>query len=135
MPQFEGFRPKVARQLLGISQETLRYWRAELDPVPTRPLFRGVDLVSYRVIKELIVYLGINVAQLARYEVGKVFDICEKTRLKNINNFIIQVDRENESIEITTIDSSLNRRNHRIHYIYMEVIMEKHYNHFDALGY
>jgi hypothetical protein len=73
------YTPSQVRQVVGVTQETLRHWRAALSSLDGlkghAPIFRPGQLLGLAVIRTLVVDLGLNVGSLKRAE-RDIFEIC-----------------------------------------------------------
>lgn len=74
------YTPGQLRDIVGISQETLRHWRTQLPPLATRgraPCFKPGQLVGTAVIKTLVEDCGVSVGALRR-AAPALFDLCDR---------------------------------------------------------
>jgi len=73
------YTPLQIRQIVGISQETLRHWRRVLTPLKERngyaPCFTAGDALALKIIKEIVETLQVRV-QAFQPMAGELFKIC-----------------------------------------------------------
>jgi KaiC/GvpD/RAD55 family RecA-like ATPase len=73
------YTPSQVRQVVGISQETLRHWRSSLSSLSGikghAPVFRPGQLLGLAVIRTLVEGLGLGVGSLKAAE-SDIFEVC-----------------------------------------------------------
>jgi hypothetical protein len=73
------YTPSQVRQVVGISQETLRHWRSTLSSLSGlkghAPTFRPGQLLGLAVVRTLVEDLGLSVGALKGVE-RRIFDVC-----------------------------------------------------------
>lgn len=73
------YTPSQVRQVVGVSQETLRHWRSALPSLAGlrghAPVFRPGQLLGLSIVKALVEELGISVSALRTAE-RDIFELC-----------------------------------------------------------
>lgn len=89
------FTPQQLRDIVGLSQETLRYWRRELLPLKGKsgasPLFTPGDALALSVIKELVERLGIRIQFVVQFA-EDLFSACSHPDWATLENHMILFD-------------------------------------------
>lgn len=67
------YTPAIVMSLLGISRETFRYWRKELDPNPHRSKFNYQLLLAYALVQELVQKCWISPRFLKTTNLNEIF--------------------------------------------------------------
>ena len=67
------YTPAIVMSLLGISRETFRYWRHELDPNPHRAKFNYQLLLAYALIQTLVKECWISPRFLKTTNLAEIF--------------------------------------------------------------
>jgi len=83
-----GFKPGFVMMVLEITREQLRYWRRQLDPIPSRPIFSYQMLLCYAVVKELIREHCLETRHLKASNIKEIFHwfehphtLCEREQM------------------------------------------------------
>ena len=101
----QGYKPGLLINLFGITREQLRYWRRELDPVPTRPLFSYQMLLGYAVIRELIVGRWIEPRRLKGVDLKAFFGWFEDQHSDHeLKRTVITINTYNNSLNFLSLD-------------------------------
>lgn len=103
--------PAQFRDVLGISQETLRHWRKVLPIFRGRsgyaPIFRPGDLVAGAVIKLLKDQWGISVSAFAEQSVG-LGRVCNETPWASLASGTLVISLDDHSCRLIHADSELS---------------------------
>ncbi len=70
----------VVCDLLGITKETLRYWRINLDPNRYRSEYDGSSILAYRIIETCVNKQGIAVKEMKVNGIDILFETCKLHR-------------------------------------------------------
>jgi hypothetical protein len=99
-----GYKPGLVINLFEITREQLRYWRRELDPVPSRPLFSYQMLLGYAVLKELIVERWMEPRRLKTVDLQLFFGWFERQHSDyELKSTVILIDRHNSTLDFCTL--------------------------------
>lgn len=102
--------PAQFRDVLGISQETLRHWRKVLPIFTERsgyaPIFRASDLVAGAVIKMLKDCWGISVSAFADQSVA-IGQVCNDTPWSTLAVSSLVISLDDKSCELVSADATL----------------------------
>lgn len=95
------YTPSQAREIIGISQETLRYWRKVLPPLKEMSgkaaQFSAGDLLALLVIKEIVENLEVNITALSKIS-PKLFESCSGIRWHQLKGKFLIIDIKNDDI-------------------------------------
>ena len=101
--------PAQFRDVLGISQETLRHWRKVLPIFSGRsgysPVFRPGDLVAGAIVKSLKDRWGISASAFAEQSVA-IGRVCNETPWVSLASGALLVSLEDSSCELVKANSS-----------------------------
>lgn len=121
-----GFKPHVVIALLGISGQTLRYWRKQLDPQPQRSLFSSPDVLALRLIKAFTHHHDTSVRMLKKCGFSSLFDEFEKTPMYILRDRIALLDERNETISLIPHDPGFDIDDFRLHGIGLCTVVNEH---------
>ena len=101
--------PAQFRDVLGISQETLRHWRKVLPIFSGRsgyaPIFRPGDLVAGAVIKMLKDRWGISVSAFADQSIA-IGQVCNNTPWSTLAAGALVISLDDKSCELVSADAA-----------------------------
>lgn len=101
-----GYKPGLLIDLLGITREQLRYWRRELDPVPSRPLFSYQMLLGYAVFRELIIERWLEPRRLKGVNLRDFFLWFEHHHSDNeLKNTVISINKHTSVLSFQSIEA------------------------------
>lgn len=86
------FKPSAVKAILNISTETLRYWRANLDPDKKRKYFTKRDVVVYLIFKIMIKAECVPVKKLKQFNWTPIFEKVNKASNSEIKNIVVVYD-------------------------------------------
>ncbi len=129
-----GYKPHVARELLGVSKERLRYWKANLDPKPTRTHFSASDLFAYRILQACVQDLRIIPSELKDFDLERIFEFCQNRDIQTMENFILLLNIQTKSLSINLESDFSDFRNRKICYLYLNELLKEHLVSFMSLG-
>lgn len=129
-----GYKPHVARELLGISKEKLRYWKANLDPIPSRSYFTASDLFAYRILQACIQDLRIIPSELKDFDVPCIFEFCRTNNTAKVENSILILNVKNKKTSIVKESEFSDFRSREISYLYLNELLKEHIIAFMSLG-
>ncbi len=133
MANLKGYKPKMMCDLLGVSVQTLRYWRKKLEPEPKRAIFSSGDLLAFRIIKVLIQRGRFTVEGLLSYNISEIFSYCNQCRPENIAPFTLVLNENDHSIEwVETVIPSIQSIDTCI--LSLSMVVEEQMNAFSSLG-
>jgi hypothetical protein len=100
-----GYKPGLLISLFGITREQLRYWRRELDPMPSRPLFSYQMLLGYAVIRELILGRWIEPRRLKGVDLKAFFGWFEHQHsAQELKMTVIAINTYSSTLNFYTLD-------------------------------
>lgn len=129
-----GYKPHVARELLGITKERLRYWKANLDPKPTRTHFSASDLLAYRIIKACVQDLRIIPNELKTFDLSSIFEFCQTHDCQTAGNYLLKLNIQTKTLSIHDETEQIDFRNRKISYLYLDELVKEHFIAFMSLG-
>ncbi len=129
-----GYKPHVVRELVEISPETFRYWRANLDPSPHRSLFTAGDVLGYHVFAVLIRYKHVSPQFLRKLDFSKLFNVVNSSPLEKLETHVIEINGESERWRFMTNGERMDLLNISRLYVPFEPIIERHVSAFTQLG-
>jgi len=88
-----GLKATMSAELLGISTQTLRYWREHLDPERHNGYFSVGRLLAYRVLTVLIRERNVSVEILQHCDRRELFEVCEHVALNVLAKSYLYLDR------------------------------------------
>lgn len=98
------FTPLQVREILGISEETLRYWKRSLPVIADRkgysPCYTFGDLVSMEVIGVLIRQFGVAIGAIAP-AADRLFSTLERAAMFRSSGEILVITGDFESIKLS----------------------------------
>lgn len=97
-PTSRGYKPHTAAEILGVGKETLRYWRAHMDPKPARSHYPAGVVLAYRIIKTLVRNRHIPVQTLERCDWTKIFHMCETLSMEKLRDYYVELDENNSVV-------------------------------------
>jgi hypothetical protein len=96
------YTPLQIREIVDISQETLRHWRRVLPPLKERngyaPCFTAGDALALKIIKEIVETLQVRVQTLQSL-VGELFKICCGINWPRLEQQYLVIRLADQSIE------------------------------------
>lgn len=129
-----GYKPGLLIDLFGITREQLRYWRRELDPVPSRPLFSYQMLLGYAVLRELIVGRWVEPRRLKGVNLKPFFSWFEHWHSEHeLKSTVITVDKSTSVLDFYSLDEFQRTglaTNVGVETIYLKVVEEQVLNRF-----
>ncbi|MCG7979575.1 MAG: hypothetical protein ABW094_01800 [Candidatus Thiodiazotropha sp.] len=133
-----GYKPGLLINLFGITREQLRYWRRELDPVPSRPLFSYQMLLGYAVLTELIVERWMEPRRLKAVNLQNFFAWFERQHsYSEVQRTVILIDRHSATLDFCSLED-LNRsklaNDGRLETVYLKTVEEQLLNRFRKYG-
>ncbi len=96
------FKINDACEILGLSYQTLRYWRTQIDFLssPITPKLTEGDLLALRIIKALNRDRHIPVRDLKLLPVGEIFILSDQRPPQTLSNLCLQVNLSELSITL-----------------------------------
>lgn len=129
-----GYKPHVTAELLGITRETLRYWRAHLDPHPQRHHYSGGILFAYRIVKSLIRYKHLPVETLAQCAWVPLFDACDAQPIGQWRERVIVVDEKALTVTWQAATAPVDDNNLFLQRLPLRPVLAEHMAAFSTLG-
>jgi hypothetical protein len=133
-----GYKPGLLIELLGITREQLRYWRRELDPVPSRPLFNYQLLLGYAVLKALIVDRWLEPRRLKTVDLQDFFSWFEHHHSEaELKRTVITINKRTAVLRILSIEAyrqSVLASDLNVEAVYLNTIEEQLVARFKAQG-
>lgn len=128
-----GYKPHLSAEILGITKETLRYWKTHLDPNPRRTHFSANTLLAYRVIKALIEDLRFTPSHLKKYDLSLLFDFARDNDLETVENYKILLAADGSSLSFHHEDAPFDMHNRKIAILYLSDLVKEHLNSFTTI--
>jgi len=100
-----GLKSYAVCDLLGITKQSLRYWRVNLDPFKQRSEFDGSNILAYRVIETCINKQGITVSELKSNGVKLLFEECTKHHLY-LKKLLFVFDKSIHKLDLVDIKNN-----------------------------
>ena len=122
----KGFKPKVVQDLLHISDQTFRYWRANLDYLPARPLFSAKDILVYRVFKLLIESRSLRVKYLKKFDRQHLFDWVYVNEYDEMKGFVLVLNDFSMTINFQTTDKIKNPYDINLYFLELANAVNQH---------
>ncbi len=91
--------------MIGISVETLRYWRNNIDPREEKDQFSGKDVLVYSVMNLMIRAEYVPVTKLKKHDWETIFNFCQQTSNKVLMNYAVIYDGENDLLFIDKFEN------------------------------
>ena len=129
-----GFKPHLVREILGLGKEQFRYWRNNIDPTPSRPFFSTSDLLTYRVIKVLILDKHISVKYLKNLDLTELFIYFQITKNSDLVDKYIMLDEENNIYKIISVEEIVSYIRNKIALINLRQVSEDHNKELEDFG-
>lgn len=89
------FTQLQVREIIGLSQETLRYWRRILPPLQGRKgksaRFTAGDILALLIINEVVDSFGVNIAVIASIS-SQLFEQCQGVRWHQFRDRFLAID-------------------------------------------
>lgn len=101
----QGFKPEVLQQLVGISRQTLRYWRTNLDCLPTRARFTAKVILVYWIFKLLIKNRHVHVQELQQYNLSNLFQWVQDNSFDRISEHLLVLDDVTNTVSFVSADT------------------------------
>ncbi len=120
-----GYKPQIVCGLLGISDQTLRYWRSTLIPNGHKAFFSGRDLFSLKILTVLIQELGFDVEDLRDFRLNTLFKHCHTASIDNLSKSILLIDRKKSTIFFTDNEEKIDKRNRAQVTLYMDDLQKE----------
>jgi hypothetical protein len=122
----KGFKPKVVQDLLHISDQTFRYWRANLDCLSARPIFSAKDILVYRVFKLLIESRSLRVNYLKKFDRQSLFDWVYVKKYTEMKGYVLVLDDLLMTINFQTTDKIKNPYDINLYFLDLANAVNQH---------
>lgn len=97
------YTPVQIREIVNISQETLRHWRQVLTPLKDRngytPCFTAGDALALKIVKEIVEMLQGRV-QILEPMAGELFNICSGMNWPRLEQQYLVIRFADQSIKV-----------------------------------
>lgn len=121
-----GFKPQVARDILGVTKERFRYWRRKLDSNPNRTHLSFMDVMVYRVFKSMIDHKKAQVEDISGFDFTDLFVLFNNSNYKELRKVCIALDTENFSFHVVDSKEELVQyMRNTVRFVYMDELVDE----------
>lgn len=124
--QYRKSRTGHVKDTLGISTETLRYWRKYLDPLSTRSYFTPEDIFVYRIMYELIRKRKMPIVELKKGDWEALFSICNETSYEALCRCIVAFNLDNKTLQVIPEENAPDPYDANYAMVHMKNIFKDH---------
>ena len=132
--QSKGYKPHVAAELLEVGTQTLRYWRAHVDPRPYRKTFPSGILLAYQVIKIFSRRKHVPVTVLEQCSWERIFALCESRAPEKLANLAILIDEKKHDIKVVDVEYQPNIYDLDLHLLPLRPVVDGHFHALHTFG-
>jgi len=121
-----GFKPQVARDILGVTKERFRYWRTKLDPNPFRSHLSFMDIMVYRVFKSMVDNKSAQVEDISGFDFSELFSLFNKSNYKDLRKICIALDTADFRFYIAKSREELVQyMRNSVRFVYMDELVDE----------
>ena len=121
----QGFKPHIVRDVLDISQETLRYWRSNIDSDTIRTHFSPSDILVYRLLKIYTIDYGIPIKRLKHFDWSNLFSEFNKQSYSKLNKLVVVLNQSEDFLKLIKSEDAAYYSHYRNLKIDLETVVEE----------
>ena len=122
----KGLKTQAVSDLLGVTRQTLRYWRENIDPFIKRRNFDGPAILAYRIISVCINKQGITAKELKESKLEVLFNECKKHRSELVNKVFIYNNIKKRVSFVDLDDPDINCHSAEVRTFALREIVREH---------
>lgn len=122
--------PGTAAELLGISYQTLKYWRGVLDPRVRHARYSGREILAYSVIKSLIREQKYSPERLSKFPMNLFFELILTSKFEHLRNQILILNDNKNLIFLKPELTAEDIRDRQTTFLYLEDVISDHFSEF-----
>ncbi len=130
----KGLKSYAVCDLLGVTRQTLRYWKSNLDPINNRSDFDGSTILAYRIIDVCINKQGINARKLQEAGTEVIFRECNKHRSVLQKRLFVFNNKKNKIVFMNKDDIEINLLSMDYRVFALEEIVDEHVESMISMG-
>jgi DNA-binding transcriptional MerR regulator len=122
--------PGTAAELLGISYQTLKYWREVLDPRVKHARYSGREILAYSVIKSLIREQNYSPEKLSQFPMNLFFELMLSSSLEDLKNQILILNANKKLICLKPELTAEEIRDRQTTFLHLDEVIDDHFSEF-----
>jgi hypothetical protein len=125
----------MCASLLGVGDQTFRYWRENLFPFKNKKRFTSPELFTFRLFLFFIRRKGVTVCNLKKLQIKNMFLHIANNTCAELQQQIIYIDFTDNTFSFQyTPDPKVDIYSLDIYYLHLRHVVEEHFLSYECYG-